>query len=49
MKQRTAVIEEIVSGTNPDCGCYEEVCTIFPFEVTLHFEADGMGEAFFSD
>lgn len=39
--------ENIEPGVNPDCGCYEETCIIFPFDVILHLEEDGTGDAFF--
>lgn len=40
-------VEDIRPGVNPDCGCYEEQCLIWPFEVILHLEDDGTGDAFF--
>lgn len=42
-----AFVEDIVAGINQECGCYEETCLIWPFEVILHFEPDGTGEAHF--
>ena len=42
-----AAIENIKGGINPECGCYEETCDIWPCEVTLHLEDDGTGDVFF--
>ena len=42
-----ATVEDIVSGFSQECGCYEETCLIWPFEMILHLEPDGTGDAFF--
>lgn len=42
-------VEDIKPSVNPDCGCYEEECFIYPFDVILHLEPDGTGDAFFDD
>lgn len=40
-------VENIRPGVNPDCGCYEEECLIWPFECVMHLEPYGTGDVFF--
>ena len=42
----TTTVEDIKGGFSADCSCYEEMCVIYPFEVILHLEPDGTGDAF---
>jgi hypothetical protein len=45
----TLDVEDITVSKNSDCGCYEEQCLIWPFDVVLHLEPDGTGDAFFDN